>query len=71
MAKHEGEFDAAEEATLDARELIAALRRPAPASSVERNEAIANCLSGGDGWRDSATRLGGAFAATRLTSGKE
>ena len=40
-----------------------------------RSEAITNCLAGGDGWRDAAARLGGAFAtiasATGLTGGKE
>ena len=75
LARHEGEFEAAGEASLDARELLAALRRPVTAKIGNRSETIAKCLAGGDGWRDAATRLGGAFAATAsgtgLTDGKE
>jgi len=75
LAKHNGEFEAAGEASLDVRELLGALRRPAMAKSGNRRETIANCLSGQDGWRDAAARLGGAFAtlgkATRLTDDKE
>ena len=75
LARHDGEFEAAGEASVDARELLAALRRPVAARIGNRTEAIANCLSGQDGWRDAATRLGGAFAATAsgtgLTDGKE
>ena len=75
LARHDGEFEAAGEASVDARELLAALRRPVTARIGNRSEAIAKCLAGGDGWRDAATRLGGAFATiasgTRLTDGKE
>ena len=75
MARHESEFEAAGEASLDVNELLGALRRPAAARAGNRSEAIANCLAGGEGWRDAAARLGGAFAAlggaTRLTGGKE
>ena len=75
LARHEGEFEAAGEASLDVRELLGALRQPAAAKAGNRSEAIANCLSGAEGWRDAATRLGGAFAAvggaTGLTDGKE
>lgn len=75
LAKHDGEFEAAGEASLDARELLNALRRPIGAKIDNRSEAIANCLAGGDGWRDAATQLGGAFATiasrTGLTDGKE
>ena len=75
LARHEGEFEAAGEASLDVRELLGALRQPAAAKAGNRSEAIANCLAGGDGWRDAATRLGGAFATsasqTGLTDSKE
>ncbi|MEO7814972.1 MAG: hypothetical protein ABIR87_05960 [Sphingomicrobium sp.] len=75
LARHDGEFEAAGEASVDARELLNALRRPAAAPLGNRSEAVANCLAGGEGWRDAATRLGGAFATiangTGLTDGKE
>ena len=75
LARHDGEFEAAGQASVDARELLAALRRPVAARIGNRSEAIAKCLAGGDGWRDAATRLGNAFAAiatgTGLTDGKE
>ena len=75
MARHEREFEAAEEASIDVNELLGALRLPVAIKAGNRSEAIANCLSGGEGWRDAAALLGGAFAAlgaaTWLTDGKE
>jgi hypothetical protein len=75
LARHEGEFEAAGVASVDAAELLRALRRPAAAQAASRNEAIANCLAGGEGWREAAARLGGAFATkggtTGLTDDKE
>ena len=75
LARHEGEFEAAGEAKLDLDELLGALRRPVTAKPTNRREAIANCLSASEGWRDAAARLGGAFATlgipTGLTGGKE
>jgi len=75
LARHEGEFEAAGEAKLDLDELLGALRRPIAAKAGNRREAIANCLSASEGWRDAAAKLGGAFAtlggATGLTGGKE
>ncbi|MCY7279787.1 MAG: hypothetical protein LH610_02630 [Sphingomonas bacterium] len=74
MARHEGEFKAAGEASVDVDELLGALRPPLGPNAANRREAIANCLSASEGWRDSAARLGGAFAtlgsATGLTDGK-
>ncbi len=74
LARHESDFEAAAEARLDLDELLGALRRPV-GKTGNRREAIANCLSGSDGWRDAAASLGGAFAslgtATGLTDGKE
>ena len=75
LARHESEFEAAGEASLDVRELLGALRQPTAAKAGNRSETIAYCLSGAEGWRDAAARLGGAFAAvgetTGLTDGKE
>ena len=75
LAKHDGEFEAAGEASVDPRELLAALRRPVVTKLGNRTQAVAYCLSGQDGWRDAAARLGGAFAsigtATGLTDDKE
>ena len=75
LARHEREFEAAAEASLDLAELLGALGGPRSPSVGNRREAIARCLSASEGWRDAAARLGGAFAAlgraTRLTDGKE
>lgn len=75
MARHENDFEAAAETTVDVDELLGALRRSAGGKAVSRSKAIANCLSAGEGWRDSATELGGAFAALArpagLTGGKD
>ena len=75
LARHEGAFEAAGEASVDARELLDALRKPVAAPVGNRSEVVANCLSGGEGWRDAAAKLGGTFAtpmpATRLTDRKE
>ena len=74
MAKYEGEFEAASEAALEAP-LLDALRDALSTNARERSETIAFCLSGGEGWRDAAARLGGAFApafeTTGLTNGKQ
>ena len=75
LARHEGEFEAAGEAKLDLNELLGALRGPLAPKAGNRREAIANCLSASEGWRDAAAKLGGAFATlggvTGLTGGKE
>ena len=75
LARHESDFEAAAEARLELDELLGALRRPVSPKPGSRREAIAHCLSGSDGWRDAATRVGGAFASigkgTGLTDGKE
>ena len=75
LARHESDFEAAGEARLDLDELLGALRRPSAFKPGNRREAIAHCLSGRDGWRDAAARVGGAFAtlgtATGLTDDKE
>ncbi len=75
LARHESDFTAAGEAKLELDELLAALKRPSSSVASSRSAAIAHCLSGSEGWRDAAARVGGAFAAidpaTGLTSGKE
>jgi hypothetical protein len=62
LARHDGKLTAAEEATLDAAELLEALRARAGSTPVERCAAIARYLSASDGWRDASRILGGAFA---------
>ena len=69
LARHEQEFEAAGEARLDPDELLGALRRPVTARPGNRREAIANCLSASEGWRDAAIKLGGAFATFDRTTG--
>ena len=75
LARHETDFEAAAEAAVDLDELLGALRRPVARNVGKRSEAIADCLSASDGWREAATNLGGAFAtlgnATGLTGDKE
>ena len=71
MAKHEGDFQAAAEISLEMAELL----RTVPQVARARQAAIACCLSASEGWRDAATTLGGTFAegaeGTGLTTGKE
>ena len=55
---------AAEDAILDAAELLEALRARAGSTSVERSVAIARYLSASDGWHDASRLLGGAFAGS-------
>ena len=75
MARHEGEFKAAAETSLEMEELLRALARADSASERERQAAIACLLSASEGWREAAERLRGAFAedGTRsgLTAGKD
>ena len=75
MARHEGDFEAAAETSLELGELLRALRRDDSASDRERQAAIACLLSASEGWRDAVGRLGGAFAEgptkAGLTDGKD
>jgi len=75
LARHEGDFEAAAETSLEIEELVRALRRDDSASDRERQAAIACLLSASEGWRDAVGRLGGAFAEglakTGLTDGKD
>ena len=62
MARFDGKLTAAGEASLDAAELLAALRSRSGGSDLDRAHAIACYLSAGDGWREAVEKLGGAFA---------
>jgi hypothetical protein len=74
LARHEKEFDAAGEASLDPVEWLTAVSASDSAASKARRAAIAHCLSGDKGWRAAADKAGGAFAEgaaeTGLTKGK-
>ena len=69
MARHEGEFEAAAETSLDMAELLQALRQSGSADSRERQAAIACLLSASEGWRKAAKQLGGAFAQGSAKTG--
>ena len=74
LSRFEGEIHAADGASIDEVELLKALATGSP-SDEGRRQAIACFLSGGQGWKDAAAHLGGAFAgtvekATGLTGGK-
>jgi hypothetical protein len=75
LARHEGEFEAAAETSLEMGELLRALRRTESAAVRERQQAMACLLSASEGWRDAVERLNGAFAeeptVTGLTDGKD
>ena len=69
MARHEGEFEAAAETSLEMEELLRALQSADSASERERQAAIACLLSASEGWREAAGRLRGAFAEDGAKSG--
>jgi hypothetical protein len=75
LARHEGDFEAAAETSLEMGELLRALQGADSACDRERQAAIACLLSASEGWRKAAKRLGGAFAEggtkTGLTGDKE
>ena len=62
MARHERDFRVDAEAPLSLDELLALLGDGADATERSRQDAIACCLSGSDGWRDAMKSLGGTFA---------
>lgn len=62
MARFDGKLTAAEDATIDAAELLAVLDAQAAISPSARKEAIIRYLSASEGWRDASQLLGGAFA---------
>jgi hypothetical protein len=75
LARHEGEFEAAAETSLELEELLRALESAESAADRDRQAAIACLLSASEGWREAVDRLGGAFAdggtPTGLTDGKD
>ena len=75
MARHEGEFEAVAETSLEMGELLRALGRAESVADRERQAAIACLLSASEGWREAVEQLGGAFAEVvrqrRLTGSKE
>jgi hypothetical protein len=75
LARHEGEFEAAAETSLEMGELLRALASADSAVDRDRQAAIACLLSASEGWREAAGRLRGAFAEggtnTGLTDGKD
>ena len=79
MARYDGKLTAAEDAAIDAAELLAALGARAAVSPGERQEAIIRYLSASDGWTDARSLLRGAFAEeieagvdrAKLRGGKE
>jgi hypothetical protein len=69
LARHEGEFKAAAETSLEIAELLRALQSAESASDRERQAAVACLLSASEGWRQAAERLRGAFAEDATRSG--
>jgi hypothetical protein len=63
LARHEKDFEAAEETELPRIEALSlsAARRGNP-DGVSRDDALACFLSAADGWLDALRRLDGAFA---------
>jgi hypothetical protein len=62
LARHEGDFEAVAETSLEMGELLRALESTESAAERERQAAIACLLSASEGWRDAVGQLGGAFA---------
>ena len=61
MSRYEGDIRAAGDGAVELDELFVALGR-LPRIAVDRHDALARFLSGGEGWRDACTALGGTFA---------
>ncbi len=75
MSKIDGKFMAAAETSVELQELLAALGGSA-GTLADRHDALAQYLSGDEGWRDARAALRGAFAApytdaTGLTGDKD
>lgn len=75
MSKFDGEIRAAAEVAVELDELLVALGRT-PRVAVDRQDAMAQYLSGEEGWRDARKALRGTFAAslpgeTGLTADKD
>lgn len=62
MSRPDSKFTAAEPASLDAAELVAAFAAQLANSHGDRQLAIAALLAAAPGWREARDQLGGAFA---------
>ena len=69
MSRFEGSFTAASEVQLSMAELLGLVDEQS-AGVRRRQEAIACCLSGGEGWREAIQALGGSFASGAAEAGK-
>ena len=69
MSRFEGDFTAAAEAQLSMAELLGLVEEQG-AGLRKRQEAIARCLSGEEGWREAIQALGGSFASGSAQGGK-
>ena len=75
MSSFDGEIRAAAEASVELEELLTALGRP-PRFAPNRHDAMAQYLSGEEGWRAARKTLRGTFAKlspqrTGLTGGSD
>jgi hypothetical protein len=74
LSRHEGELKASTDALLTTTDLLGVLGRESPGTDFDRQRAIACFLAAGEGWKDAAKVLNGAFAGevatTRLRADK-
>lgn len=75
MARFDGEFEKAGEASVDLAELMLVLSSAATSGIRDRHDAMACFLSASEGWRDAKGTLKGTFAGlaerTGLTDDKD
>jgi hypothetical protein len=75
LARFEGEFEKAGEASVDLAELMLVLSSAATSGIRDRHDAMACFLSASEGWRDAKGTLKGTFAGlterARLTGDQE
>jgi hypothetical protein len=69
LSRFEGKFTAAADVQLSMSELLGLVEEQS-AEFRKRQEAIACCLSGGDGWREALQALGGSFAGGAAEAGR-
>ena len=75
MSKYDSDIRSTGRGSVELGELLAALGR-GPQIAADRHDALAQYLSGAEGWRDALAALGGAFSPAgarraRLTAGEE
>ena len=73
MSRIEGKIGDEDGQPVDAAEILAALARDRQPAGKRRQGAVSRYLSAGEGWREAAALLGGAFATgdARLTPDEE